>query len=242
MLTVAPLCRTTRAVKTIFNFIFSVALLGSVAREPEPGHVADRLGMKRGLDDEQRLLGGEVHAHVADPLHLAERRLEPRDAGGAVHAADGEDLACHPGEGSLSPRPAADEGSVRFLPLAALLLLLPPASGETGPERRHVIALVEGKTLPIKFRIEQGIIGGVTVSPSSATVPWAETVQLTATVTDLHGEPVDGASVAWSSSDATVATVETKATIVTMLDVTLFAHASLTAFALASTGRKFLPR
>ena len=43
-------------------------------------------------------------------------------------------------------------------------------------------------------------------------------------------------------ADATDLTRLLGDSIVTTLDVTLFAHASPTAFALASTGRKFLPR
>ncbi|HEX2189051.1 MAG TPA: Ig-like domain-containing protein [Longimicrobiaceae bacterium] len=82
----------------------------------------------------------------------------------------------------------------------------------TGKELKLVdtgeyIALVDGRTLPVKFRIETGIVASVTVAPSSAEIGVGETQQFTATLTDLHGNPV-AAAVAWSSSDPAVATVD----------------------------------
>ena len=50
--------------------------------------------------------------------------------------------------------------------------------------------------------------GSVVIEPTTATLmSLGETVQLTATVLDGNGQPVAGAEVTWSSSDATVATV-----------------------------------
>jgi hypothetical protein len=65
-----------------------------------------------------------------------------------------------------------------------------------------------GSTLPIAFRIEQGIAGSVVVSPALDSIPVGGTAQFTAAVSDLHGAPLPSAAVTWSSSDAGVATVD----------------------------------
>jgi Tol biopolymer transport system component len=70
----------------------------------------------------------------------------------------------------------------------------------------ELIGLVDGRTLPIKFRIETGIVGSITVSPSTADIEVGETQQFQATVLDLHGNP-SAEPVTWSSSKASVATV-----------------------------------
>ncbi|HEX6041125.1 Ig-like domain-containing protein [Longimicrobium sp.] len=82
----------------------------------------------------------------------------------------------------------------------------------SGKELKNVntqefIPLQDGRTLPIKFRIETGIAGQVIVSPDSAEVPVGGTQQFTATVLDLHGNPL-AAPVTWSSSNPPVATVD----------------------------------
>jgi Tol biopolymer transport system component len=70
----------------------------------------------------------------------------------------------------------------------------------------ELIGLVDGSTLPIKFRIETGIVGSVTISPSTADIEVGETQQFQATVLDLHGNP-SAEPVTWSSSNAAVATI-----------------------------------
>jgi hypothetical protein len=82
----------------------------------------------------------------------------------------------------------------------------------TGKELKNVdtqqyIPLQDDRTLPIKFRIETGIAAQVIVTPDSASIPIGGTQQFTATVLDLHGNPL-ATSVAWSSSDTLVATVD----------------------------------
>lgn len=82
----------------------------------------------------------------------------------------------------------------------------------TGKELKNVdtqeyIPLVDGRTLPIKFRIETGIVAAVAVSPASATIETGQTQQFTAALTDLHGNPVS-APVAWTVSDPGVATID----------------------------------
>ena len=83
----------------------------------------------------------------------------------------------------------------------------------TGKEKNAVdatqfVALMSGQSLAIKFRIETGIAAQVVVSPDSASVVPGATQQFTAAVTDLHGNPLPGAPVTWSSGDPSVATVD----------------------------------
>jgi uncharacterized protein YjdB len=50
-------------------------------------------------------------------------------------------------------------------------------------------------------------VAAVTVTPSSGTVAIGQTVQLTATPRDASGNPLTGRAIGWSSSDNTIATV-----------------------------------
>ena len=83
---------------------------------------------------------------------------------------------------------------------------------QTGKDLKNVatdqyIALVDGRTLPIKFRIEKGIVGAIQIDPASATIGVGETQQFTATLFDLHRMLLSGPTVRWASSDAGVATI-----------------------------------
>ena len=69
------------------------------------------------------------------------------------------------------------------------------------------IGLVDGRTLPIKFRIRTGIVASISIDPGEATLPPGQTQQFTATVTDLHGNTLT-AQVEWTSEDNNVATVD----------------------------------
>ncbi|HEX2094330.1 MAG TPA: Ig-like domain-containing protein, partial [Longimicrobiaceae bacterium] len=75
-------------------------------------------------------------------------------------------------------------------------------------DTQQYIPLVDDRTLPIKFRIETGIVGQVVVAPAADTVNVGGTAQFAATLLDLHGNPVSGPTVAWSSSNAAVAAVD----------------------------------
>ena len=70
------------------------------------------------------------------------------------------------------------------------------------------VPLLNGTTLPIKMRIEQGVVALVTVAPSDATVVAALSRQFTAALTDLHGNPLSAPAVVWASSAPAVATVD----------------------------------
>ena len=93
------------------------------------------------------------------------------------------------------------------------------------------IGLVDGRTLPIKFRIESGVIGEVEVSPIEVTLEPDDTWQIAAIVRDLHGNPVNTA-VSWSSSDETVATVDQSGLVTALAEGT----ATITAIADRITG------
>lgn len=73
---------------------------------------------------------------------------------------------------------------------------------------QEYIPLQDGRTLPVKFRIERGIVGKVIVSPAADTVNVGGTAQFTATLNDLHGNPLPGPAVTWSSSNTAVATID----------------------------------
>ncbi|HEU0298951.1 MAG TPA: Ig-like domain-containing protein [Longimicrobium sp.] len=68
------------------------------------------------------------------------------------------------------------------------------------------IPLVDGRTLPVKFRIDTGIPAAITVTPATATVEPGGTQQYTAVVTDLHGAVI-AAPITWSSGATGIATV-----------------------------------
>ncbi|HEX5871637.1 MAG TPA: Ig-like domain-containing protein, partial [Longimicrobium sp.] len=74
-------------------------------------------------------------------------------------------------------------------------------------DTQEYIPLQDDRTLPIKFRIETGIAAQVIVSPDSASIAVGATQQFTATVLDLHGNPLVCA-VTWSSDNTAVATVD----------------------------------
>jgi hypothetical protein len=84
---------------------------------------------------------------------------------------------------------------------------------ENGKEARNAttdgaIGLVDGRTLPIKFRIETGIVGTIEVTPAEASVAVGETQQYTAALYDLHGELITGPEIEWSSEDTEIATAD----------------------------------
>lgn len=70
------------------------------------------------------------------------------------------------------------------------------------------IAVVVNQTLPVKFRIETGIVRTIIVTPSEATISAGAAQQFEAELQDLHGEPVADPAITWSSDDTDVATVD----------------------------------
>jgi sugar lactone lactonase YvrE len=68
----------------------------------------------------------------------------------------------------------------------------------------EIIVLNDGQTLPIKFRIETSIIGSIAVALAPPAVFVGESSIATATVLTLHGAPVNGTTVTWSSAGTPV--------------------------------------
>src|SRR5881628_537737 len=94
---------------------------------------------------------------------------------------------------------AGASGSRRELGFADVLLTTGQAKNiATG----DLIVVKDGRPLPIHFRIETGIVGSVSVSAASPSVQTGGTDLLTATVQDLHGAPLVGATVAWTVTAA----------------------------------------
>lgn len=69
------------------------------------------------------------------------------------------------------------------------------------------VPLVEGRTLPIKFRVETGVIAAIAVRPSVKELAPGDRQAFVAELSDLHGNALDGRSVTWASSDERVVTV-----------------------------------
>src|SRR5438874_1561244 len=95
---------------------------------------------------------------------------------------------------------AGASGARRELGFADVLLVTTP--GQAKDVAPDLIVLKAGRPLPIHFRIETGIAGSVSVSAATPSVPTGGTDLLTATVQDLHGAPLVGATVAWTVTAA----------------------------------------
>jgi len=92
---------------------------------------------------------------------------------------------------------AGASGARRELGFADVLLTTTPGQVRqlaTG----DLIVLQDGRTLPIHFRIETGILGSVVVSAASASVAGGGTDLITAIVRDLHGAVLAGTTVTWA--------------------------------------------
>ena len=76
-------------------------------------------------------------------------------------------------------------------------------------DTQQYIALTDDRTLPIKFRLEQGMVVSLSISPNPGTVTVGGTLPMTATLVDAHGNVVPDQIVTWSTSDAGIAQVST---------------------------------
>ena len=70
-----------------------------------------------------------------------------------------------------------------------------------------ITATSEGQSGTAAITVTSVPVASVTVSPASASVPAGQTVQLTATPKDVNGNPLTGRTISWSSSNTSVATV-----------------------------------
>ena len=87
------------------------------------------------------------------------------------------------------------------------VVLIENGSAAREIDTNEYIPLIDGRTLPIKFRIETGIPAALVVTPATASVVAGSTQQYTATVTDLHGNTLSGYTFSWGSSNTLVAKV-----------------------------------
>src|SRR6266571_473267 len=94
----------------------------------------------------------------------------------------------------------------RELGFADVLLTTTPGQAKD-LATEDLITLNDGRTLPIHFRIETGIQGGIAVSAATSSITTGGTDLITATVQDLHGTPLVGAAVAWSLTTTPAADV-----------------------------------
>ena len=70
-----------------------------------------------------------------------------------------------------------------------------------------ITATSEGQSGTAAITVTSVPVASVTVSPASASVQAGQTVQLTATPKDVNGNPLTGRTITWSSSNTSVATV-----------------------------------
>src|SRR5207245_4576237 len=65
----------------------------------------------------------------------------------------------------------------------------------------------EGQSGTAAITVTSVPVASVTVSPAPASVQAGQTLQLTATPKDVNGNPLTGRTITWSSSNTSVATV-----------------------------------
>lgn len=78
-----------------------------------------------------------------------------------------------------------------------------------------ITATVEGKSATATITITAVPVASIVVTPATSSLLVGGTVQLSATTKDAAGNPLSGRPVAWSSSDATVASVDAATGLVT---------------------------
>jgi uncharacterized protein YjdB len=72
----------------------------------------------------------------------------------------------------------------------------------------HITATVEGKSASVTVTVTPVPVASIAISPPTSSLVVGGTVQLNATTKDAAGNELTGRSVAWSSSDQAVATVD----------------------------------
>lgn len=92
------------------------------------------------------------------------------------------------------------------------VVVLATASELSTVDRDEYVPVVDGSTLPITFRIEEGIVASITVEPAEATIAVGGTQAFTTTLRDLHGDVLTGPAVGWASNPTTVATIDASGT------------------------------
>lgn len=69
------------------------------------------------------------------------------------------------------------------------------------------VGVVRGSPFTIKFRIQTTTVGLVTVTPDPASIPLGQTQGFDAAVLDLHGNPMPGRDVAWTTDPTGIASL-----------------------------------
>lgn len=77
-----------------------------------------------------------------------------------------------------------------------------------------VFATAEGKTGQSQIAVSPVPVASVSVAPPTSSIAIGQTVQLTATVRDANGNPLDGRGVSWSSADPRIALVSGSGAVV----------------------------
>jgi N-acetylneuraminic acid mutarotase len=98
---------------------------------------------------------------------------------------------------------AGSPGARRELGFADVLLTSNPGQAKN-VATDDIIVLNDGRTLPVKFRIETGIVGAISASVAPTSVRVNKNAAASAVVLDLHGLPRVGAGVLWTASGAPV--------------------------------------
>ena len=81
------------------------------------------------------------------------------------------------------------------------------ANKDLGSVAPGTVGEVLGSPVNIKFRIEKGIVGSVTITPPTASIALPGNQTFSVEVRDLHDTVIPNAAVTWSSANAAVATV-----------------------------------
>ena len=108
--------------------------------------------------------------------------------------------------------PATGAFRVRVYSGSTLLGFADVAVAANGSQLRDVplghVGTVRNASLPIRFRVEVGLVASLAVSPAlGVAILGQQTVTFKATAIDLHGATIPNPSVSWSSSDPSAATV-----------------------------------
>ena len=89
------------------------------------------------------------------------------------------------------------------------------------------VGVQKSKSLTFAFRLEQGIVGSIVLSPVDVFIEVGGTLQFTATVRDVRDAVLTGIPVVWQSADATIASVSSTGLVTGVDDDTTVVTASL---------------
>lgn len=88
------------------------------------------------------------------------------------------------------------------------------------------VGVQKSKSLTFAFRLETEIVGSVAITPKNVFVESGAMLQLTATVCDIYGAVINGASVAWTSTDTASLEVNAAGLVTTFGEDTVVVRAT----------------